>query len=146
VYSFTGASIDPAIHTYTVFQFTNNAPLVIPTLAQVVSERMRDKMNTQTSLKGKQGDGDVQFNGTIVGYSVAPAAVNGNSQTTLNRLTITVRIKFENRINPKQNFEEVFAQYQDFGNQPLSAVQDELNRQITQRIVDAAFNRAFVNW
>ena len=147
VYSFTGASIDPAIRTYTVNQFVNNAPLVIPTLAQVISERMRDKMNNQTSLKGAQRDGDVVFSGTIVGYSVAPAAITANNnQTALNRLTITVQVHFENKVDPKKNFDEAFSQFQDFSNQPLTQVQDELNRQITQRIVDAAFNRAFVNW
>ena len=103
-------------------------------------------MNSQTSLKNSQTNADVQFEGTITNYGVSPASIGTGSTTQLNRLTVSVRVKFVNRVDDKKNFEETFTQYQDFGNLPLSQVQDELNRQIGQRLIDAIFNRAFVNW
>jgi len=146
VYSLSGASIDARLKTYTVSQFSNNAPLVLPSLGQQFTEKLRDKMNSQTSLKNSQTNADVQFEGTITNYSVSPASIGTGSTTQLNRLTVSVRVKFVNRVDDKKNFEETFTQYQDFGNLPLSQVQDELNRQIGQRLIDAIFNRAFVNW
>ena len=49
-YSFTGANITPDVKTFTVYYFPNRAKLVNPTLAQNFTEKLREKMQRQTSL------------------------------------------------------------------------------------------------
>jgi hypothetical protein len=145
VYSFTGAAVDSRLQTFSVTQFQNQASLVVPTLAQSFSERLRDKMLQQTSLKSVQRDGDAQFSGAITQYSIAPQAVSAGSQTALNRLTLTVVIQYSNKADPTKNYEQTFSQFEDFSGN-LAQVEAELIRNISDRIVDLVFNRTFSDW
>lgn len=145
VYSFTGAAVDSRLQTFSVVQFQNQASLVVPTLAQSFSERLRDKMLQQTSLKSVQRDGDAQFSGAITQYYIAPQALAAGSQTTLNRLTMTVNIQYTNKADPTKNYEQSFTQFEDFSGN-LAQVETELVRNISDRMVDVIFNRTFSDW
>ena len=50
-YSFTGASISPTTHTVSIGHFQNVAPIVNPTLASLVGEKLKERFITQTSLE-----------------------------------------------------------------------------------------------
>ncbi len=92
IYSFSGASIPPNAKTMTIVQFDNTAPIVVPALAQTLSDRIRAKFIAETGLRLVENEGDLVFEGIIQEYNVSPAAVSGAEQTTLNRLTIGVEI------------------------------------------------------
>ena len=62
-YSFTGANLSPEIKTYTVYYFPNRARLVNPTLSQMFTEDLREKLQRQTSLDEIQDNGDLIFEG-----------------------------------------------------------------------------------
>ena len=64
----------------------------------------------------------------------------------MNRLTITVNIKFINRKNTKQNVEQTFSRYQDYPVADLNTVQDRLIATITDQLVQDIFNKTVVNW
>ena len=73
-------------------------------------------------------------------------AIQGNETAAMNRLTITVNVKFINRKNTKQNFETTFSRYQDYPVADLNTVQDRLNAVITEQLVQDIFNKSVVNW
>lgn len=146
-YSFTGASISPDIKTITIAQFQNNASIVNPLLSPVISEKMRDKFLSQTTLKLVNTDGDVKISGFITGYNVTPVAFQGNQTNALNRLTITIKVQFQNKVNPKENWEQIFSNYSDFSAaNNFTVVEPQLTDEITRQLVDNIFNKAFVNW
>ena len=147
-YSFTGASVSPDVKTVAIPYFPNNAPLVVTTLSRSFTEALRDYFTSQTNLMLVDHNGDLTIEGTITGYDVKPTAIQGNETAALNRLTITVTVKFTNRKNPKQDFESVaFSRYSDYpSSQNLSAVQDGLIKEITDELVQDIFNRTMVNW
>ncbi|HDP54229.1 MAG TPA: hypothetical protein ENN24_00885, partial [Bacteroidetes bacterium] len=103
-YSFTGASISPDVKTVSVGHFQNLAPLVNPTLSNLLSEELRNKFVTQTSLNVVPSFGHLNFTGEIRNYEIKPVAIQGNEIAAQNRLTISVRVKFENSIDPTQNY------------------------------------------
>lgn len=147
VYSFSGASIPPNARTMTIVQFDNTAAVVNPALAQTLSDRMRSKFLAETGLQLVDSEGDLLFEGNIQEYVVSPAAVSGAEQTTLNRLTIGVKVVYSSKIDPNQDFETVFRRYADFpASTDLSAVEDQLILEIVGQLVDDIFNKAFVNW
>ncbi len=147
IYSFSGASIPPAAKTMTIVQFENTAPVVAPTLSQTLSDRMRSKFLAETGLQLIDVDGDLVFEGNIQEYQVAPAAVSGAEQTTINRLTIGVKVIYSSKIDPNQDWETTFRRYADFpANTDLSSVEDQLIQEIVGQLVDDIFNKAFVNW
>ncbi|NVO02024.1 MAG: LptE family protein [Bacteroidetes bacterium] len=146
-YSFTGASISTDVKTVSVQFFKNNATLVQPTLSRTLTDALKDKFMSQTSLNLINKGGDLSFEGQITNYSTQPVAIQGNETAALNRLTITISVKFTNIKNDKQNFETSFSRYEDYpSSKNLVSVEEGLIKQITDVLVDDIFNRSVVNW
>jgi hypothetical protein len=146
-YSFTGVAINPQIKTVSIQYFDNRAPLVQAQLSQVFTDALRDKIQGQTSLNLVTGYGDVDFSGEIKNYETRPQAITGEETAALNRLSITVRVKFDNVIEPDKSFDTSFTRYEDYDStKDPSSVEDELIKLIVENLVEDIFNKAFVNW
>jgi hypothetical protein len=146
-YSFTGASVSPDVKSVYIAYFPNRASLVQPLLSQAFTEKLRDKFTSQTNLILKDGDADLILDGFISDYQTNPTAIQGNDNAALNRLTISVSVKFTNTKDPKQDFESSFSRFADYSaSQNFAAVEQELINQINSQLVDDIFNRAMVNW
>ena len=104
IYSFTGASISPGVKTISVKYFPNNSTLVQPTLSRKITEAIRDKFTSLSNLSLVNSKGDLNIEGEITRYSTEPVAITGNQQGALQRLTITVNVRFTNKLDPKQDF------------------------------------------
>jgi Lipopolysaccharide-assembly len=147
VYSFTGASIPPGAKTISVQYFPNHAQLVEPTLSANFTDALRDIFVNQTTLNMVDRNGDLALEGEIVDYKTTPVAIQGNQTAALNRLTITVNVRFVNKIEPDKNFEQKFTQYKDYpSDKDLSTVKDDLISEITDMLITDIFNKAVVNW
>lgn len=147
IYSFTGASIPAEARTFSVDYFPNNAQLVQPTLSQRFTEALQDKFLKQTNLRLVDNSGDLHFEGSITGYATAPAAISGDDRAALNRLTISVRVRFINEFEPDNDFERTFSRFSDYDSrESLSSVEDELIELIVEALVEDIFNQAVVNW
>lgn len=146
-YSFTGASISPNVKTVSITYFQNNASLVVPTLSRTLTDALRDYFTSQTNLVLVDRGGDLILDGTITQYAVQPVAIQGNETAALNRLTVVVSVKFVNKTDTKQNWEQTFTRYQDYASSfNLSSVQDGLIADITDQLIQDIFNKAVVNW
>jgi hypothetical protein len=146
-YSFTGASISPSVKTVTIQYFPNKASLVVPNLSRSLTDALRDYFTSQTNLVLVDKGGDLNIEGAITGYAVQPIAIQGNETAAMNRLTITISVKFINKTNEKQNFETNFSRYQDYQSSlNLVSVQDGLIKEINDQLVQDVFNKSVVNW
>lgn len=147
IYSFTGASISPDIKSFSVQYFPNRASLVQPTLSQVFTEKLKEKFISQTNLSPVKIGGDLQFEGYISDYTTTPTAIQSTDQAALNRLTITVSVKFINNKDPKNNFETNFSRFSDYSStKNLTEVETGLINEISSQLVDDIFNKAVINW
>lgn len=147
IYSFTGASIPPEAKTVSIKYFPNNASLVEPTLSQIFTDALKDKFVSQTTLILVQKNGDLRLEGEITGYSTKPIAITGDQTAALNRLTITVKVKYVNTFDETKNFESSFNRYEDYpSSRNLSDVQETLITQINEMLIEDIFNKAVVNW
>jgi hypothetical protein len=147
VYSFTGASISPDIKTITIRQFQNNASYVQPRLTQLLTDALKDRFMSQTSLNIVPDNADLFLSGVITDYNTKPIAIQGNETAALNRLSVTITVKYINKKNEKQNFESSFSRYRDYqSNLSLSAVEEQLLKEIVDELVDDIFNKSVVNW
>jgi hypothetical protein len=147
IYSFTGASIPPEAKTFSVEQFTNNALLVEPLLSNTLTTALRERFTSQTTLRQTTSNGDLAFEGEITDYSISPAAIQSDQTAALNRLSITVNIRFYNKFEESKNFESRFTQYLDYpSDQDLNTIKERLIGEITEMLIDNIFNKAVVNW
>ena len=104
-YSFTGANLSPDIKTIEISNFPNYASLVNPNLSQSFTLDLQDYFNTRTPLDLTTKDGDLQIEGEITDYRITTTAQTGN-QSLLNRLTITLKVRYFNRFDDDQSFEK----------------------------------------
>jgi len=145
-YSFSGASIPAEAKTVSVDYFPNHAQLVNPMLSNTFTNALRDAMTNQTTLDMVETGGDLAFEGEITDYKTMPVAITGQT-AAMNRLTITVKVRFSNRIDDSKDFEQSFSRYEDYpSDQDLNAVQESLSATIIETLVEDIFNKALVNW
>jgi hypothetical protein len=132
--------------TISIAFFPNNAALVQPSLSQAFTEDMRNFFQTQSPLSLVQKGGDLHLEGAITDYRVGPVGVSSQTAST-NRLTITVNVKFTNRLDSTKDFDSSFSRFVDFpSSQNLVSVETELIRQINQQLIQDVFNKALINW
>ena len=121
--------------------------MVSPTLSTMLTEALRDKFLRQTKLQMVNEDGDFAFEGEITGYSSTTASVSSDNYAQLNRLTITVRVEFTNKIDPNASFSQTFSQFADYDSQQLlTDIQSDLDQEIVDQIVTDIFMASAANW
>ncbi len=147
VYSFTGASIPTEAKTISVQYISNKAAIVQPSLSQVITEGLIDAFTGQTNLEITENEGDLSFSGYITKYQIKPMAIKANETASQNRLTIAIKIKYNNSFDDKQNFETTFSRYRDYASsENIVDVEDGLIEEISKELIEDVFNKAFVNW
>ena len=150
-YSFTGASISPAVKTVFIDFFTNRARVVNPMLSQTFTEAMKDKFVNETGLSMEREQGDLEFSGEITGYEVRPLSVQQSDQgrdfASMNRLTVTVKVVFTNNKDHEQDFNTTFSAYYDWeSTRSLNEVESAAVDVIVEQLIDDIFNKSVANW
>lgn len=147
-YSLSGASIPPEAKTFSVAYFPNNAAMVSPILSSTLTDALVDKFTRQTRLEQVAEGGDFAFEGEITNYTSTTASVSSDDYALLNRLTITVRVRFTNAINEADSFaNKTFSAYADYDSTKLlTEVEGELIPEIVDQIVTDIFQAAAGNW
>lgn len=146
--SLTGGNIDPRAKTVLVQTFVNNSSLVNPTLSQDFTSALKVRIQNQTPLTIiNNGNGDYTLEGEITNYTITPIAIQGNDAAAMNRLTITVRVRFTNSYDENQSFDQTFSRYADYNSSlNFTSVESTLVTEINDALTEDIFNKAFVNW
>ena len=146
--SLTGGSVNPNAKTVYVATFPNHAALVNPGLSQEFTSGLKNKIQSQTPLTIINiKNADYVFEGAITNYSISPVALQGNDIAAMNRLTISVRISFKNKLEENLNFEQTFSRYADYSSSSsFSSIETGLMQEIISALTEDIFNKAFVNW
>ena len=92
-------------------------------------------------------NGDLQLSGEVTNYVAKPLAITGDQASSLNRLSITVNVKFVNLLDPEKDFEKSFTRYENYdASLQLNQAEEQLipiiNEQLTQDILQEAIG----NW
>ena len=146
-YSLSGASIPPDAKTFSVAYFPNNAPMVEPILSSTLTDALVDKFSRQTRLTQVDEGGDFAFEGEITGYSSTTASASSNDVALLNRLTITVKVRFTNALEPAMSFNKSFTAFADYdSSRLLTEVAGELVPEIVDQLVNDIFQASASHW
>ena len=149
-YSFSGSSLPPEVQTFSVSNFPNNSGQGPSILAQATTNTFRDFFQRNTNLKLVPRDGDLTFEGQIIGYEVSPVAPqiqDGQDVAARNRLTIRLQVKFTNNNDPKQSFEQTYSAFSDFPQeQNINDINEGQIRLILNQMLTQIFNQSVANW
>lgn len=144
----TGASISPEVKTFSVDYFPNKAPLVVPFLSDMMTEKLQNYLRSKTSLKEiTDNNGDIRFDGMITNFSQRPMEIQRDEIAASNRLTITVKVRYVNTKDDTYDFDSSFSHYVDYSiDEDYDAIQERLVGEILDKIVEDIYNKALVNW
>ncbi len=146
-YSFTGGNTGEA-KTIQIDFFTNQAPLVEPVLTQRFTNDFQDLFTRQTNLTLTNSNGDLYFSGEITNYRVTPMSGTLDQTAAQNRLTVTVNVRFVNKLEEKDDFEQSFSFYSDFdaNSQLTGSILENALDEIVERITQDIFNASVAKW
>lgn len=159
-YTFRGSSISPDLKNIQIANFAMNTSGGPANMALSMSEKTKEYFQRNSGLKLVSINPDMQLEGSITGFEVSPVAPTvssgsssfGNSQQStdrggLNRLTITVQVRFSNNKDETKNFDQSFSFYADFPqNQTITQVESSLVPKILDQLVLDIFNKAAGDW
>ncbi|MDE6334255.1 MAG: hypothetical protein K2L77_06365 [Muribaculaceae bacterium] len=147
-YKFNGSALDYSVYkTVSVSEFPIRAALVYPPLQQTFENELLDYISRNTRLQTTEGPSDLHIEGEITGYNLTPQAVTENALASQTRLTITVRVKYTDTKNDKNDIDQSFSAYRDFDASLLiTDVQDGLCQEISKELVELIFNSTLGNW
>ena len=139
-YSTTGASISPDVKTFSVDYFPNKAPLVVPYLSSLFTEKLTDYMRSKTGLSQlTDNNGDIRFEGQITEYSQRPIDIQKDEIAD-----IYTNKKFR---HDKYDFSSTFSNYADYSTDAdFNSIEESLIIEILDKIIDDIYNKALVNW
>lgn len=147
VYSFTGGNTGDA-KTIQIDFFPNQAPLVEPVLTQRFTNDLQDLFTRQTNLTLTNSNGDLHFSGEITGFRITPMSGTSEQTAAQNRLTVTINVRFINKLEEKDDFEKNFSFYSDFdaNSQLTGSILEAALDEIVERITQDIFNASVAKW
>ena len=153
-YSFTGSSLSPETKTIQIRDFPNNSALMNPNLAQQFSTDIQNRFLQRTTLKGATEAPDILIEGEITDYSISPTTIStavnspgGNIQAAQNKLTITVKVHYENKIEPDKSFDRTYSDEAVFSSDlDINSIEASQVKVVNERIINKVFNDIVANW
>ncbi|MFI3324457.1 MAG: LptE family protein [Rikenellaceae bacterium] len=146
-YTLSGASIPVDAKTFSVAYFPNNATMVAPILSSTVTDELKDIFISRTSLTEVADGGDFAFEGEITNYTSTTASISSDDYALTNRLTVTIQVRFTNRIDDSKSFNKSFSAYEDYDSTNLlTEVEDALIPEIVDQIILNIFQAAASDW
>lgn len=146
VYSPYGAQTSGA-KTYSVSAFELITPLASASSALSLTEELRDRIQRQSTLRLVNAEGELQFAAGITVWDVKPVNVQGDETAASNRLTIGLRLSYENTIVPDLSFERTFTRFADYtSDQDLLQIEEDLVDEIGEQLSQDVFNATLGNW
>ena len=145
-YNFTGTGKINA-KTFQVNYFQNNAEIVEVGIERTFTQKLQNTIQNQTNLDLVTSGGDLLYEGEIVEYRITPMASNASQQSSQNRMTITINVRYSSKNSEDDNFEKRFSFYHDYDANLLpSVVLNEALEIIYERITQDIFNESLAKW
>jgi hypothetical protein len=150
IYSFKNVSIPKEVKSIRISYIENKANFVDPQLSPQLTDKLKQKINNQTSLTQVQDDADYDVTAYISSYTVSTSGVT-NQQAATSRLSVSVHITFKNKLNDQKigtpDFEEDVNRNFDFSaSLSITDAEAQLTPTIVSNMTDEIFNRIFSNW
>ncbi|MGK2860703.1 MAG: LPS assembly lipoprotein LptE [Chitinophagaceae bacterium] len=150
VYKLRDISIPDSIRSVKVNFIENKAPYINPQLSPRLTDKLRQKIVSQTRLSQTNNDNaDWDIRGYISNYSFSTTGISsqGNQRdVTTNRLTVSVHIILNDQKANKTQEYDVSRNFEFSANQSIQQAEASLGDEIIRGLSDDIFNRLFSNW
>ncbi len=146
VYTMRDISIPPEVKTIKINFIENRASYVNPQLSPRLTNRLQEKVVSQTRLnRTNEDDADWVVSGYISEYRVTTSGIS-NQQASMNRLSVGVKLTLKDNITQKTSNYDVSRSFEFAASQSLQQAEQALAEDILKGLSEEIFNRLFSNW
>ena len=147
IYSFRDAVIPDNIKTIKIGFIENKARYVNPQLAPLLTDKLQQKIMSQTKLtRTNNDDAHYQIFATITNYDPSQTVGVSAQQASTNRLTVTVHVVLKKTLENKEQEFDVTRNFDFSATLTLNQAEGQLMEDIIRNITDDIFNQIFSNW
>ncbi len=147
VYSFKDALIPTDVKTVKIGFIDNRARYVNPQLAPLLTDKIQQKIISQTKLtRTNSDDAHYQIFATITNYDPSQTVGVSGQAAASNRLTVTVHVVLKKTLENKELEFDVSRNFDFSANLTLNQAESQLMDEIVRSITDDIFNQIFSNW
>ena len=143
-------SIPDSVKTVRVLTFENRAPYQNPQLVPNLTDRLRQKITSQTKLTITNSENvHWEIASRIDDYSVTTTGVtstNGQQQSSINRLTVRIHVTINKRIDNKVEEFDISRNFDFNARQSLQQAEATLLDEMIRNLTDEIFNKLFSDW
>lgn len=153
-YSFTGSSLSPETKTIQIKNFPNNTAYN-PDLSQNFTVDLQNRFLQRTTLKGTDSNPHILIEGEITGYDLTPTTISSSTTTNTgtilqaaeNKLTIVVKVHYENSIETEKSFDRTYSDEATFSSDlGINDIEAAEVKVVTDRIINKIFNDVVADW
>ena len=147
-YSFTGATIPSHLNTIAIPLVEDNSLSPLANLDDELTELLLDRFISQTrlSLEPDENTANVILTVRIERYTNMPTAVGGGNQAELNRINISVNVRYFDQIQDEEIVQRTFSSSEEYD--PSKGLDEEHTAAsaVLENIADDIFTAATSNW
>jgi hypothetical protein len=146
IYKFHDVSIPIDVKTVKVNYIENKAPYVNPQLSPKLTDKLRQKIVSQTRLTQTNADNvDWEISGFVNNYSFSTSAISGQREAN-NRLTVGVHIVLTDHKLDKVSEFDISRNFEFPSTQSLEQAEASLGDEMIRSLTDDIFNHIFSQW
>lgn len=146
-YSFTGASVPPHLKTIAIPIVEDQSGYGDPALRNEFSRTLLERfVNDNTLQTADRGSADSMLEGVITNVKDAPSVVQGGDQVTKRRITVTVRVTFQDLKLRKNIWEKEFSNWGDYASGGSATQRNDGIKEAIRKITEDILNETVAGW
>ena len=146
-YSFSGASIPESLNTVAVPLAEDRSLGGVPGMSEALTDFLIQRFARQTrlALEPDENAADAVLTAAIERYQNEPVAVTGDEVAALNRVTITVAVRYFDQVEDEERLARSFTASEQYD---ATRIEDEQETAVAvlRQIADDVFNAATSDW
>jgi hypothetical protein len=146
-YSFKGGSVPAHLKTIAIPLAQDQSGYGDPTLRDQLTQQLVDRFTNDNTLQvtdGKTADSIIRS--TVVEVKDAPSVVQAGEQVTARRITVTVRVTFEDLKLRKKVWEKDFSNWGDYPSGGGLTQRNDGVREAIRKLTEDVLNETVAGW
>jgi hypothetical protein len=146
-YSFKGGSVAPHLKTVAIPIVDDQSGYGDPTLRDTFTKKLVEGFTNDNTLQlTDRNTADSMLEGIVTDVKDAPVVLEGGEQVTQRRITVTVRMTFQDLKLRKKIWEKSFTSWGDYASGSGLTQRDDGVREAVRKLTEDILNETVAGW
>jgi hypothetical protein len=146
-YSFKGGSVPPHLKTIAIPIIEDQSAYGDPTLRDSFTRQLVDRFTNDNTLQlTDRNTADSMLEGVVTDVKDAPLVLQGNEQVAQRRITVTVRMTFQDLKLRKKVWEKSFSSWGDYPSGGGLTQRSEGTAEAVKKLTEDILNETVAGW